>query len=125
MDDALNRVLAPLLRDVGDAGVEWPVFTDSWRTGDPDWSVSFISPDGTDTPISVERGAPEAMMVAVLADQVQEWMVAELFPNAATNWPRCPHHPQTHPLKASTLGNVAVWLCPLDGTPIAPVGGLS
>ena len=63
-------------------------------------------------------------MVAELADAVQEWAITELWPNVATNWPACPHHPGTHPLQASTVELVAVWMCPTYGSPIVPVGSL-
>jgi hypothetical protein len=67
---------------------------------------------------------PEPLIVAEIADAAQEWVIHDLFPHAPTNWPPCPHHPTTHPLRASRLGDVAVWLCPLEGVPVAAIGQL-
>jgi hypothetical protein len=81
------------------------------------------SPDGSGTGIRVELLAPEAERVAMIADQVQEWVIEELWGSAPTNWPPCPNHPGSHPLAASAR-DVAMWSCPADGTPVAPVGSL-
>jgi len=40
------------------------------------------------------------------------------------NWPPCPYHPDSHPMKVSTRAAVAVWTCPADETSIAPIGAL-
>lgn len=127
MEEAMEHVLSPVMHDLRLAGVEWPPrFAESWLASDPDWlSVSLISPDGTDKAISVRRDWPTALMVAEAADQVQEWAIDELFPRAPTNWPRCPRHPQTHPLKASVVGAIAVWICPLDLIPVTRIGEMT
>lgn len=30
-------------------------------------------------------------------------------------WPRCPDHPDTHPLEAVVVDGTAVWVCPKSG----------
>lgn len=125
VDEVLIRAFAPVLRDLEGAGVSAPGIRDNEWSTDPEWlAVSLIDPRGGDQPVRVERSLPEPLMVAELADAVQEWAITELWPNVATNWPVCPHHPATHPLQASTVEHVAVWMCPTDGSPIVPVGSL-
>jgi len=60
----------------------------------------------------------------MVADQVQEWAIEELWGEAPTNWPPCPHHPNSHPMKVSTSEAAAMWTCPADEAPIAPVGAV-
>lgn len=72
----------------------------------------------------VARSAQVSERVASMADQVQEWAIEELWGQASTNWPACPQHPNSHPLKATTLGGSAVWVCPADGALISKIGML-
>jgi len=125
VDEVLIRAFAPVLRDLEGAGVSAPGFRDNEWSTDPEWlAVSLIDSRGGDQPVRVERSLPEPLLVAELADAVQEWAITELWPNVATNWPVCPHHPATHPLQASTVELVAVWMCPTYGSPIVPAGSL-
>ncbi|MFT4217777.1 MAG: hypothetical protein QM619_11430 [Micropruina sp.] len=53
--------------------------------------------------------------IASVADQVQEWVWDELWGRQApTNWPVCPRHPDSHPMKATAQGAAGVWACPND-----------
>jgi hypothetical protein len=76
------------------------------------------------TGIRAQLNAPESEQIAELADQVQEWIIEELWGTAPTNWPPCPTHPTTHPLMARALDGVAVWCCPGDGEPSVRIGYL-
>ncbi len=109
MDELLSRGFAPVLRDLTTAGIVRPGFSDAKWASDPEWFVvSLISPGGSIEPVRVERGVSEPVMVAALADAVQEWAIGEIWGTAPTNWPVCPHHPSTHPLHAVTVNDVAV-----------------
>ena len=66
----------------------------------------------------------EQTRIAMLADQVQEFVIEELWSHAPTNWPPCPQHPDTHPLIATVVEGVATWVCPREGTPCSAVGSL-
>jgi hypothetical protein len=60
----------------------------------------------------------------MVANQIQEWAIEELWATTATNWPRCPRHPDSHPTKASTREATAVWTCPADELVISTIGEL-
>ncbi|WP_433173977.1 hypothetical protein [Actinoallomurus sp. CA-150999] len=125
MDEVLRRALEPVLRDIRATGVPEPdVRDDDWADDDLSASAFLWSRDGSGAGVRVDRAAAEADRVVQVADQVQEWVIEELWGRAATNWPRCPQHPETHPLRASTHGRSAMWVCPGEGTPVSPVGSL-
>jgi hypothetical protein len=125
VDDVLRAAMRPVLRDLEGAGIAAPNVEDRDWTDDPE-SISVIlwSPDGSGTGVYVSRAAPEFERVAMLADQVQEWAIEELWGQAPTNWPPCPHHPTSHPMTVSTRDAAAAWVCPADETVIARVGEL-
>jgi hypothetical protein len=126
VDDVLARALAPVLRDLRSTGIAEPRIEDTDWADDPGYpSVMLWSPAGNGMGLQVERAAPEAERVGSVADQVQEWAIEELWGRAPTNWPRCPHHPDAHPLRVSTSHAVAVWVCPVDDIPVSQIGGLS
>lgn len=79
---------------------------------------------GARTGVTVMISADEAYRIYRVADQVQEWAIEELWPASPTNWPPCPRHPDSHPLVAEIVDDVAVWMCPRDATAISPIGGL-
>ena len=66
-------------------------------------------------------GGPE--LVATVADQLQVGIIEELWPEHGSNWPVCPEHPRSHPMKAIVVDGEAVWAC-VDGTPQARIGAL-
>jgi hypothetical protein len=125
MDDVLSQAMAPVLHDLQSAGIDPPRVEDNDWTDDPESpSVMLWSPDGSGTGLRVDRSAPEFDRVAMVADQIQEWVIEELWGQAPTNWPRCPNHPSGHPMQASTREGVAVWICPADQMPFATIGAL-
>ena len=98
---------------------------------DDDWvrqshiaSAMLWSRDGSGMGVQVDLTDSGPDRVARVADQVQEWVIEELWRHAATNWPVCPHHPATHPLSAATPDGVATWVCPLDGARFSAIGAL-
>jgi hypothetical protein len=101
------------------------VVDDGW-TGDPGSAGAMLwSADGDHgSGVSVQVGGSRPEQVAQVADQVQDWVVDELWGSTATNWPPCPQHPTTHPLRAAVSDGAARWTCPRTGTPVAVVGAL-
>ncbi len=121
MDDVLRQALEPVLRDIESTGAPTP------RIGDADWAneaAMLWSADGSGMGVTVTATDPEADRTAKAADQVQEWVIEELWGQAATNWPPCPNHPDSHPLSAEVRDDVAVWVCPRERTVFAAVGSL-
>ena len=122
----LTEALAPVLRDLRDTGAPVPMVEDRAWTGDPAAPSAMLgSPDGSGRGVFVHRGIPAVEAVATVADQVQEWAVEELASAGRSNWPPCPRRPATHPLGAVARAAAAVWICPVDGAVIAPVGELA
>ena len=127
MEHVLREAVEPVLRDLDRAGLDAPRFEDDDWIGDSDYASSMMwAADGSRSGFAVRRAAPLAERVAQAADQVQEWAIeGQLWGSAPTNWPPCPHHPETHPLAPSAAGSVAVWVCPADQVVVTPIGGTS
>lgn len=127
MDDTLRRALEPVLRDIRASGAPRPTITDSGWADDPlTASAMLTSRDGTGAGIVVMLADGEVERVMRVAEQVQEWVIEDLWSNGApTNWPVCPHHRGTHPLAAAIRVGTVVWVCPSDGTAFSAVGGLA
>ncbi len=125
VDELLSEAMAPVLRDLRSAGIASPRVEDRDWTELPD-SVSAMlwSPDGSGVGVHVSRSLQGFERVAMVADQVQEWAIEELWGQAPTNWPMYPHHPDSHPMTATTRDGTAVWACPADRGPFAPIGAL-
>jgi hypothetical protein len=125
VNDVLSSALEPVLRDIRSSGAPTPEIRDEdWTDSQEVASAMLWSSDGSSTGVRVELAAPEHDRVMQVTDQVQEWVIHELWGHAPTNWPPCPNHPDSHPLAASTREIRVVWVCPSDGTPFAPVGSL-
>lgn len=121
-EDVLTRALVPVLRDVRTTGVPEPGLDGYGWVADPSVASAML---GGSTGLSLEVGAPEESRVAAAADQVQEWVIEELWSTAtATNWPPCPRHRASHPLQSVVRAGVATWICPADGEQIGPIGSL-
>jgi hypothetical protein len=125
MDAILVDALGPVLRDLRATGVPEPEIRDEDWADDPELATAMLcNASGGCTGVRVDRGEPEPERIAMMADQVQEWVIEELWPTAPTNWPPCPDHPGTHPLTAKVAKGVAMWTCPGDGSPFVAVGAL-
>lgn len=125
MDEVFEQALAPVLRDLGDAGVAPARIEEQNWTGLEDLPSAMVwSTDGSGVGVSVDRQAKSAERAAAAADQIQEWAIEELWGKAPTNWPRCPQHPDSHPMKAAVRHQTAVWVCPVDEQPVALIGSL-
>ena len=125
MNEVLEQGLAPVLRDLSGSGVAPARIEEQNWTGLEDWPSAMVwSTDGSGSGVSVDRRAPSAERVAAVADQIQEWAIEELWGRAPTNWPRCPQHPDSHPMKATVQHQTAVWVCPVDEKLVALIGSL-
>lgn len=126
MDEALREALEPILRDLRRDGLDEPRVEDRDWTGDPEQpSAMMWRPDGSGVGVSVSRSAAASDRIAAVADQVQEWAIeGQLWGTAETNWPRCPRHPRSHPMLATTANEAAVWVCPTSQDVVGPIGGL-
>lgn len=124
VDAVLRQALEPILRDLKRGGLDEPRIEDRDWTGDSETTSAMLwGLDGGGSGISVLRSASPAERVADLADQVQEWAIEDqLWRAGATNWPRCPAHPNTHPLEAAALNDDAVWVCPVNREVVAHIG---
>ena len=124
MDARLRRALEPVLRDLTATAGPVPARIEE-RSADPGSAgAMFWSRDGSGAGVQVVLDAPLVDQVVQVTDHVQEWAVEELWGQAPTNWPRCPHHPTTHPLEAQVRDGAAWWACPREGTKVSEVGTL-
>ena len=126
MDEVLRRALAPVLRDLGNSGIAAPrIEDDDWSDDPGQLSAMMWSRQGNGAGVSVLPSEPECERTASAADQVQDWVIEERWGREPTNWPRCPRHPDTHPMTATGRGEVAVWACPTGGVAVCRIGELA
>jgi hypothetical protein len=127
MTGAVDRLLNIVLHDITATSAPEPTVEHHHGIDDDERfeSVMLWSPDGTGASAYVDHAGPPGEALARLADQVQEWVIEELSRTLGpTNWPRCPAHPDTHPMGAVTKGGIGVWACPVDGGPTCAIGSL-
>ncbi|MET9843280.1 hypothetical protein ACFZC6_19985 [Streptomyces ossamyceticus] len=87
--------------------------------------VVLYAPDGSGHGVWAEPDGRPGVLTAEVADQVQGWAVEALWTaGEPAVWPRCPAHPDTHPLDAAVERGTAVWRCPRGTAPTVPVGEL-
>jgi hypothetical protein len=122
----LAEALKPVLRDLKSTGAPLPEVREEDWAADPAREVAYlVSQDGSMSGIAVELNAAEVDRTVWVTDQVQDWVIEELQGTTTTNWPPCPNHPETHPLRCAARGADARWVCPHDGTTFQHVGLLS
>lgn len=105
MNDLVRAALNLVRADAEASGVPGPPYVDD------DWE--FYD--------DLTVGGPE--LIVEVADRVQDDIIEDLQPRSATNWPPCPAHPRTHPMRPAVVKGQAMWTC-LDGTACAPIGSL-
>lgn len=127
MNPVLRQALDVVLRDITSLDVPEPEIRDTIWIKDPAYPSAMLwSTGGAGTGISVSLTDPQAERLARVADQVQDWVIEELWSRREpTNWPPCPTHPNSHPLICVTRNGTAVWACPIDQTEFSSVGSLS
>ncbi|MCZ2816624.1 hypothetical protein [Modestobacter sp. VKM Ac-2984] len=117
--DDLRATSGPLPHRVDD---DWP--GTGQDAGGPPTARAILWGRASGQGVVVELHLPLPHQVAQVADGVQEWVVEELWGSAPTNWPRCPRHPDTHPLEARVRDAAAWWTCLRDDVPVSEVGSL-
>jgi hypothetical protein len=126
VEDALAVALAPVLRDIRATRVPEPDIHDTdWLEDKQFISAVLESKDGTKRSVCMRKADKAPFQIAEIADQVQEWVIEELWSDGTTNWPQCPSHPKNHPMQAAVVGKTATWVCPTEWKPFTPVGNLA
>ncbi|MEV6282169.1 hypothetical protein [Kribbella sp. NPDC051770] len=124
----LASALRLVVRDLERTGGPALRVADESVTADPAYeSVVLLSAQWpARTGLLAPREMSGAELVQHVADQVQEFVVEELWlAGRSTSWPECEEHPGTHPLEAQLVEDAAVWVCPKSGHTVADVGELS
>jgi len=124
MNVHLSRAMVPVLHGLEITGAPIPRVEESdWQAHESAESAFPRSEDNSGVGVWVDTSLSEAKQVAMVADQVQEWVVEELAgTERATNWPQCPDHPRNHPMTASADGGTAMWRCPTSRRQVCEIG---
>ena len=130
MEDVLQQVLEPALRDLRIVGIRPRIEESDWAK---EWdeeldraSAMLRGRYGFRMGIAVARWWPDADQIVCVAEQVQEWAIEELWRNgASTSWPECPHHPAAHPMDPALISDEAWWVCPHYQSTVARIGELA
>jgi hypothetical protein len=134
VDPDLLQALEPVLADLRASGQPLPAIAPEAdprvpALGHPLFggpTAMLLSPDGTSMSVTMQPGISATSCIVMVADRVQEWLIEELgFRGIPTNWPRCPMHPDTHPLQPELVHEAAMWICPKTGEPIVSIGRLA
>ncbi|WP_419666815.1 hypothetical protein [Streptomyces sp. 2-1] len=127
-DEEFTYALKTVLRDLR---AQCPVQPGIRKDDDDFRGVMLYAPDGSGQGVYAEPDGRPAMLLAHVADQVQEWAVEALWGQGEPAvWPQCPSHPDKHPLAATVEageegdGDYAVWVCPSTGDTAALIGEL-
>jgi hypothetical protein len=114
--DAFRRALEAVLRDLR---AQCSVRPDVREPEDDYPGLILYAPDGSGQGVY-------GVGLAEVADGVQDWAVEALWAEGESAvWPECPAHPDSHPLSATVVEEVAVWVCPQGGeVPVCPIGEL-
>ena len=128
MDEKLEQVMAPLMRDIAaTAGVAMWLDDEPWNSPPEKYSSAVLrAPDGSGTGVCVDWYGSLSDRFDQVADVVQQAVIeARAEAGLPSNWPRCPDHPTKHPLGLNADPWPA-WCCPWadDGVTVAPVGAL-
>jgi len=117
------RALEAVLRDLC---AQCAVQPDVREPEDDYPGVVFYAPDGSGQGLYAWPDERPGVRLAEVADRAQEWAVEALWGEGEPAvWPGCPAHPDSHPLDATVVDGVAVWVCPRDERrPVCAVGEL-
>ncbi|PIM70670.1 hypothetical protein CTU88_19180 [Streptomyces sp. JV178] len=120
-ESEFSEALAAVVRDLrAQCSVRPEVREDEDGSG-----VVLYAPDGSGQGVWAEADGRPGVVTAEVADQVQGWAVGALWAaGEPAVWPRCPAHPDTHPLEAAVERGTAVWRCPRGTATAVPVGEL-
>jgi len=119
-----REAVAPLLRDLRATGETLPDIREESRhdRGEDAICAWIQGPGQAGQGIDVWLTGTAAFQLYSLAEQFQSWKVDQLGPGSC--WPRCREHAPDGGLMPDIDGAVAVWICPVSGQIIAPIGAL-
>jgi hypothetical protein len=121
----LTAALQPVLKDLEVVQLRPRISGADW--GGPE-QLSAMSwwPDGSGVGVWVLSTCTACERIAMLAEQIQEAAV-EVLPGLGRPaiWPKCPDHPNSHPLQARCVDETAVWVCARSDRQVAEIGALA
>lgn len=123
----LRQAAAPLLADLAASGMSLPDIRDEAREEREEAVCGWIQgPGRTGEGIWVLLDSSPAEQVRQLAEQLQNWAADQLHDaGRPQGWPACPQHPSPlHGLAPQVRDGRAVWVCPVSGQVIWPIGEL-
>jgi hypothetical protein len=122
----LLEIMTPILQDMKSSSAILPDIDDSSWCADPDLICCDIGKAGLGhNGIAIQPSRPVLECVVDLARQLQEWEIdALLTTNQSVSWPRCPIHPDRHPLSPELRKGHACWCCPVAHEAISDIGML-
>jgi hypothetical protein len=123
----LDLAFEPVRHDILSCKLAPPPIREAVEENPEDWVegtvlvVRFGGENGWLFPFMAEDSDVDRILV--MADHAQEWVIEnDLWPSEPTNWPRCPAHPDEHPLHTRALYGLAAWVCPVSGDLVTEVG---
>ena len=121
----MRAALAPVLADVHSTGAPEPR-VNGLSVDDPGCcGVMLWGADGSGSGVIISRADPPGQRTVAATEQVQDWVIEELW-RGGSNWPPCPQHPASHPMRpVADEGGEAWWSCPAEGELVARVGSLT
>lgn len=125
--ELLVEALAPVRRDIRATGLRPLRLREMEPMGYevPDSASAMLrGRNGYGMGVMIMLREPEADRIARATERVQEFVIEELWYDSPTNWPPCPHHPVTHPLRVEVRDGAATWVCPRDQVTVTLVGSL-
>lgn len=126
MMDELASALRPVLRDLANSAEFEPEVRDEVWLDQANTTSAWLSPgDGTSVGVWIDLGQTPVERLVAITDQVQDWVV-EVLPGIGrpSNWPSCPVHPGSHPLKPVEQNGQGVWVCPTVGVELFAIGSI-
>lgn len=123
----LRQAAAPLLADLAASGMSLPDIRDEAREEREAAVCGWIQgPGRTGEGIWIPLDSSPAEQVTQLAEQLQNWAADQLHEaGRPRGWPACPQHPSPlHGLVPQVRDGRAVWVCPVSGQVIWPIGEL-
>jgi hypothetical protein len=113
------KALRIVNQDLEAAGIPAP--TIAWVQN----GVELSFRDGAGHWTNVDLVQSDAEVLERVADMVHDYLVEDMWSlGRPSNWPPCPDHPRSHPLRVLRDGDDVSWACPAGGRSRIPVGEL-
>lgn len=128
IDTKLAEALKPILTDLAATGQDVPKIADGSWPREESRVGAWVVDNLTGSAVGIAVSVADSLVQRVLdcSDVVQEWVCERQWARGeSVGWPECPRHLGSHPLRVAREGGDAVWKCPVDDVPIAPIGQLN